>query len=106
MKKLGKALASIGAAGALAGGMLVLGTGTASAAGWSCTVPPGMTWNWVTYDPDCGVANGLSYNVIAPGEGVWACMVPVGWNWTATQESPLCGPQPGPASTLYQLTKA
>jgi hypothetical protein len=104
--KLGKALAAVGMAGAMAGGLLMFSTATASAGAWSCSVPPGMTWDWVTYDANCGVPNGVSYDVIAPAEGVWACSVPVGWNWTATQVSTLCALRPGPASTAYQLTKA
>jgi hypothetical protein len=96
----------------LAGGLTMATTGPAQAvgpaqaAGWQCSVPPGMTWDWVTWDPDCGVPNGISYNVIAPGEGVWACMVPVGWNWTATQVSTRCSTNIGFPTTEYRLTRA
>jgi hypothetical protein len=65
-----------------------------------------MTWDWVTYDANCGVANGIGYDVIAPGEGVWAGSAPAGWNWTNTQVSTMCSTNIGFPTTAYQLTRA
>jgi hypothetical protein len=64
-----------------------------------------MTWTWVTYDAQCGIPDGMAYDVVAPAEGRWACLVPVGWNWTATQVSTLCSATRSPV-TEYLLTKA
>ncbi len=122
---IGKSITAFALAGALAGSLALVGAGTASASrldartgtavqphtvspkgAWECSVPPGMTWDWVTYDANCGVADGISYDVIAPAEGVWACMAPAGWNWTATEVSTLCSTNPGFPTTAYRLTKA
>ncbi|MFR9756465.1 hypothetical protein [Streptomyces sp. TR06-5] len=65
-----------------------------------------MTYNWKTWDAGCGVPNGMSYNVVAPSEGMWACLVPTGWNWTASRSSNLCSANAGFPTTEYRLTKA
>ena len=105
MGKIRRSIAAASLTLALAGGVTVLGAESAQAA-WQCSVPPGMTYDWVTYDANCGVPNGMSYNVVSPSEGQWACLAPVGWNWTETRSSSRCSAQGGFPSTEYRLTKA
>jgi hypothetical protein len=105
MGRARRAVTALAVAGLTAGGLTLVSAGPAQAA-WQCTVPPGMTWTWATYDPDCGVPNGISYNVVAPQEGMWACMAPVGWDVAETRSSSLCAVNPGFPSTEYRLTRA
>jgi hypothetical protein len=105
MRKLRRSISAASLTAVLAGGLTMLSATPAQAA-WQCTVPPGMTYTWVTYDPGCGVPNGMSYDVVAPAEGQWACMAPVGWNWTETRSSAHCSANTGFPTTEYRLTKA
>ncbi len=105
MGRVRKSLAAAAVTGLMACGLGLATAGPAQAA-WQCSVPPGMTYNWVTWDAGCGVTNGMSYNVVAPAEGMWACMVPVGWNWTASRSSSLCSANGGFPTTEYRLTRA
>lgn len=103
MNKLRKSLTALSLAGVLGSGLALASAGPAQAA-WQCSVPPGMTYDWVTWSSQCGIT-GTYYNVIAPADGVWACRVPVGWNWTATKPTTLCTTD-GRQANFYQLVRA
>lgn len=105
MQHLRRSLAAAAVTVLTAAGLGLASAGPAQAA-WQCSVPPGMTYTWKTYDAGCGVPNGMSYDVVAPSEGLWACLVPVGWNWTETRSSSLCSAQGGFPTTAYRLTRA
>lgn len=105
MRKLRKSLTAAAVTLLTVGG-LGLGSAAPAQAAWQCSVPPGMTYTWKTWDAGCGVPNGMSYNVVAPSEGMWACLVPVGWNWTDSRSSSLCSANGGFPTTEYRLTSA
>jgi hypothetical protein len=111
MRRINTVIGALTMAGAMAGAV-TLASPAAQAApttqgvvtqGWQCSVPPGMTWNWAANDALC--SGGLSFNVIAPAEGVEACSVPNGWSYTQIVPSGLCTPDSG-LTNAYILTRA
>jgi hypothetical protein len=73
--------------------------------GYACTVPDGMTYDFVAYQYDsfCGGGYRFVFEVITPATGVWACEVPAGFHYTSKYKTDDCSGHPDVMAPMYLL---